>query len=68
MDIIEKDSDAVCQPGVGWMELNEKLKDQGQYRPLMCVSNSNTITTGIPLFFPVRYPQLSCHAMTYTPV
>jgi len=68
MDIIEKDSDAVCQPGVGWMELNEKLKDQGQSRLLMCVSRSNTIITGIPLFFPVRYSQPSRHAMTYTPV
>ncbi|KAI0061426.1 FAD-binding domain-containing protein [Artomyces pyxidatus] len=27
--IHEADSDLVCQPGVGWMEINETLKDQG---------------------------------------
>jgi D-lactate dehydrogenase (cytochrome) len=25
----EEDSDLVCQPGVGWMEINETLKDKG---------------------------------------
>jgi FAD/FMN-containing dehydrogenase len=25
----EEDSDLVCQPGVGWMEINETLKEKG---------------------------------------
>jgi D-lactate dehydrogenase (cytochrome) len=25
----EEDSDIVCQPGVGWMEINEVLKEKG---------------------------------------
>ena len=24
-----EDSDLVCQPGVGWMEINETLKEKG---------------------------------------
>jgi len=26
---IEADSDLVCQPGVGWVDINETLKDSG---------------------------------------
>ncbi|KJA24404.1 hypothetical protein HYPSUDRAFT_136362 [Hypholoma sublateritium FD-334 SS-4] len=29
LEIHEDDSDVVCQPGVGWLELNETLKRQG---------------------------------------
>ncbi|KAI0052727.1 FAD-binding domain-containing protein [Auriscalpium vulgare] len=29
IEIHEADSDLVCQPGVGWMEVNETLKDKG---------------------------------------
>jgi hypothetical protein len=25
----EEDSDLVCQPGIGWMEINEALKEKG---------------------------------------
>jgi hypothetical protein len=25
----EEDSDLVCQPGIGWMEINETLKEKG---------------------------------------
>ena len=27
--ILAEDSDLVCQPAVGWMEINETLKDMG---------------------------------------
>eukprot|EP00271_Cylindrocystis_brebissonii_P019592 TRINITY_DN600_c0_g1_i2.p1 TRINITY_DN600_c0_g1~~TRINITY_DN600_c0_g1_i2.p1 ORF type:complete len:484 (+),score=75.40 TRINITY_DN600_c0_g1_i2:282-1733(+) len=30
----EKDMDVVLEPGVGWIELNEKLKDHGLFFPL----------------------------------
>ena len=26
---LEEDSDLVCQPGIGWMEINEALKEKG---------------------------------------
>lgn len=25
----EEDSDLVCQPGIGWVEINETLKEKG---------------------------------------
>ena len=28
-DDIEQDADIVCQPGVGWMHINELLKKKG---------------------------------------
>ena len=27
--LAEEDSDLVCQPGVGWMEINQTLKEKG---------------------------------------
>lgn len=27
---LEADSDLVCQPGVGWMEINETLQQKGK--------------------------------------
>jgi FAD/FMN-containing dehydrogenase len=27
--LLEEDSDLVCQPGVGWTEINETLKEKG---------------------------------------
>lgn len=32
----EADSDVVCQPGVLWTELNEKLEEQGMWKSDMC--------------------------------
>lgn len=28
---IEQDADVVCQPGVGWMQLNETLQNKGRH-------------------------------------
>jgi D-lactate dehydrogenase (cytochrome) len=29
ISLLEADSDLVCQPGVGWVDINETLKDKG---------------------------------------
>ncbi|KAJ4480161.1 FAD-binding domain-containing protein [Lentinula aciculospora] len=39
LEINEADSDLVCQPGVGWVEINDTLREKGKPR--------------IPLFFPI---------------
>ncbi|KAJ3712152.1 FAD-linked oxidase-like protein [Lentinula raphanica] len=44
LEIHEADSDLVCQPGVGWVEINDTL------RYSLHASNLNL---GIPLFFPI---------------
>ena len=28
---IEADGDLVCQPGVGWVEINDTLKERGEH-------------------------------------
>ncbi len=55
MPPVEQDSDVVCQPGIGWMELNDILKQKGRFDSK--VSWKILLThadAGIPLFFPVR--------------
>lgn len=53
---VEEDSDLVCQPGVGWVEINDTLREKGLwqvlYYSMRVVPDLSGI--GIPLFFPVR--------------
>jgi FAD/FMN-containing dehydrogenase len=50
----EEDSDLVCQPGVGWMEINETLKEKGI--PLFFPVRVTNATHTLPNFH--LHPQL----------
>lgn len=42
----EADSDLVCQPGVGWMEINETLQEKGTHAKHSVMCQSRSITLG----------------------
>jgi hypothetical protein len=51
---LEADADLVCQPGVGWMTINETLRSKGQFLYVIFLTLCQQVRPGIPLFFPVQ--------------